>query len=97
MVGRGRGWIRGPLHFQPALPPYHECDTWCMEATTLIVDRKTKTVFFSAECWGVRFDANRDIEMKEWLTVDPSHEADWTGLAKEAFVCVQGSCGGRRK
>ena len=35
--------------------------------------------------WGVRFDANRGRPMKEWLTVDPSHEADWTGLAEEAL------------
>ena len=47
--------------------------------------------------WGVRFDANRGVEMKEWLSVDPSHEAEWTGLAEEAFVFVQDGGRGRRK
>jgi len=48
--------------------------------------------------WGVRFDANRGVEMnKEWLTVDPAHDADWTGLAEEAFAFVQRSGRGRPK
>ena len=34
--------------------------------------------------WGVPFDANKGRPMKEWLTVDPAREADWTALAEEA-------------
>jgi len=43
-----------------------------------------------AEGWGLRFDANRGAAMKEWLSVDPSHEAHWRALAQEAFEFVNG-------
>lgn len=39
--------------------------------------------------WGVRFDANRGRPMKEWLSVDPHHEDDWTTLAEEALTFVR--------
>jgi TfoX/Sxy family transcriptional regulator of competence genes len=41
--------------------------------------------------WGERFDANRGRPMKEWLTVDPSHESNWRELATEALSFVGGS------
>lgn len=49
------------------------------------------------DAWGVRFDANRGVAMKEWLAVDPSREADWIGLAEEALAFVRGSGRKRRK
>jgi len=41
--------------------------------------------------WGVRFDANRGRPMKQWLTVDPAHEADWSELAEEALAFARRS------
>jgi hypothetical protein len=34
---------------------------------------------------GVRFDANKGTPMKEWLSLDPQSELDWTALAREAL------------
>ena len=39
--------------------------------------------------WGVRFDANKGTPMKQWLRVDPAHEADWMALAEEALAFVK--------
>jgi hypothetical protein len=40
---------------------------------------------------GVRFDANRGVAMKEWLSLDPDAEADWSVLADEALEFVKGA------
>ena len=42
-----------------------------------------------------RVDANRGASMKEWLTVDPAHEADWRDLAEEALRYLGGAKGKR--
>jgi hypothetical protein len=34
---------------------------------------------------GVRFDANKGTPMKEWLSLDPSSDLDWSPLAREAL------------
>jgi len=39
--------------------------------------------------WGARFDANKGVAMKQWLTVDPSREGDWQTLAEEALAFVK--------
>jgi hypothetical protein len=41
---------------------------------------------------GARFDANRGA-MKEWLSIAPAAEADWTSLAEEALGFVRGGSG----
>jgi hypothetical protein len=34
---------------------------------------------------GVRFDANKGTPMKEWFSLDPDEERDWSALAQEAL------------
>lgn len=34
---------------------------------------------------GVRFDANKGTPMKEWFTLDPDSDRDWSPLAHEAL------------
>jgi hypothetical protein len=50
---------------------------------------KTRVDALAAEGWGARFDANRGRPMKEWLSIDPGHEADWPTLAEEALRFVR--------
>ncbi len=38
---------------------------------------------------GVRFDANRGIPMKEWLSLDPESRLAWLPLAREALDFAQ--------
>jgi hypothetical protein len=38
---------------------------------------------------GVRFDANKGTPMKEWFSLDPRSELDWTELAREALEFVR--------
>jgi hypothetical protein len=38
---------------------------------------------------GTRFDANKGTPMKEWLSLDPESELDWTTLAREALAFAQ--------
>jgi hypothetical protein len=38
---------------------------------------------------GVRFDANKGTPMKEWLSLDPSSDLDWSPLATEALDFVR--------
>jgi hypothetical protein len=37
---------------------------------------------------GVRFDANKGVPMREWLSVDPDSALSWQELASEAFAFV---------
>ena len=37
---------------------------------------------------GVRFDANKGVPMKEWLSLDPASQLSWRQLAQEALVFV---------
>jgi hypothetical protein len=37
---------------------------------------------------GVRFDANRGTPMKEWFSIDPLSDLDWTAIAREALTFV---------
>jgi TfoX/Sxy family transcriptional regulator of competence genes len=37
---------------------------------------------------GERFDAGKGRPMKEWLSLDPSSEQDWSVLAREALAFV---------
>jgi hypothetical protein len=34
---------------------------------------------------GVHFDANKDIPMREWFSLDPASEMAWAPLAREAL------------
>ena len=38
---------------------------------------------------GERFDANKGRPMKQWLAIDPAHQADWHDLASEALTFVR--------
>ena len=38
---------------------------------------------------GVRFDAGRGRQMREWLAVDAESPADWLALAREALQFVR--------
>ena len=40
---------------------------------------------------GERFDANKGTPMKEWLTLHPDSELDWSALALEALAHVRAS------
>lgn len=40
---------------------------------------------------GVRFDANKGTPMKEWLSLDPGSDLDWSVLAREALRFVGGA------
>ena len=40
---------------------------------------------------GTYFDAGRGRPMREWLTVGPTHEGDWSSLAREALAFVKGA------
>ena len=35
---------------------------------------------------GIRFDANKGIPMKEWLSLDPDSGEDWLALTREALT-----------
>ena len=37
---------------------------------------------------GVRFDANKGVPMKEWLSLDPESPLSWHQLAREALAFV---------
>jgi TfoX/Sxy family transcriptional regulator of competence genes len=37
---------------------------------------------------GVRFDANKRVPMKEWLSLDPESRLSWQQLAREALAFV---------
>ncbi|MFI7063561.1 hypothetical protein ACIBL3_21430 [Kribbella sp. NPDC050124] len=37
---------------------------------------------------GIRFDANKGVPMKEWLSVDPDARLSWRQLADEALAFV---------
>lgn len=39
---------------------------------------------------GVPFDANKGTPMREWLSLDPASELDWTPLAREALAFAGG-------
>ncbi len=34
---------------------------------------------------GIRFDANRGVPMKEWLSLDPGSQLSWRAIADEAL------------
>jgi hypothetical protein len=38
---------------------------------------------------GVRFDANKGTPMKEWLSLEPASDLEWTPLAMEALDFVR--------
>lgn len=38
---------------------------------------------------GVRFDANRAVPMREWLSLDPASVLPWSSLAREALEFVR--------
>lgn len=40
---------------------------------------------------GVRFDANKGVPMREWLSLDPASDQDWLPLAREALGFVSGA------
>lgn len=37
---------------------------------------------------GARFDLGHGRLMKEWLVIEPGHEADWLPLARDALAYV---------
>jgi hypothetical protein len=37
---------------------------------------------------GVRFDGNKGVPMKEWLSLDPDSRLSWQQLAREALAFV---------
>lgn len=38
---------------------------------------------------GIRFDANKGTPMKEWFSLAPESDLDWTVLAREAMTFVR--------
>jgi hypothetical protein len=42
-----------------------------------------------AEGEGVRFDANKGTPMKEWLSLEPDSDLEWSALAREALAFVR--------
>jgi TfoX/Sxy family transcriptional regulator of competence genes len=61
----------------------------CTRGRLVVKLPKARVDELVASDWGVRFDANKGTPMKQWLTVDPSHEHDWTALAEEALAFVK--------
>ncbi|WP_033295781.1 TfoX/Sxy family protein [Amycolatopsis jejuensis] len=43
-----------------------------------------------AQGHGVRFDANKGTPMKEWFSMDPEAELEWTTVVREAMKFVGG-------
>ena len=41
-----------------------------------------------ADGHGVRFDANKGVPMKEWFSMDPEAQVEWSALAREAMAFV---------
>ena len=41
---------------------------------------------------GVRFDAGKGTPMKEWFSLDPGSERDWSPLAREALDFARSAC-----
>jgi hypothetical protein len=37
---------------------------------------------------GVRFDANKGVPMKQWLSLDPESRLSWHELSREALAFV---------
>jgi TfoX/Sxy family transcriptional regulator of competence genes len=50
---------------------------------------KARVDEFVAAGYGERFDANKGRPMKEWLMIDPAHEAHWDDLSCEALAFVR--------
>jgi hypothetical protein len=51
---------------------------------------KTRVDTLVAAGSGTRFDANKGTPMKEWLSLDPASDLEWTPLAREALEFVGG-------
>jgi hypothetical protein len=45
---------------------------------------------------GVRFDANKGRPMREWFTLDPASDLEWSSLGHEALTFVSPSQQGRQ-
>jgi hypothetical protein len=78
----GRGFGRSAVRFDGRIFAMLVRDTLVVKLPSTRVDELV------ALGNGVRFDAHKGTPMKEWLSVDPSLDLDWTALAREALEHV---------